>query len=130
MSRSPSRDGKHFGSLSAAARHVTGAASINGFLWAGLIKTGGPAAKAGKPAEAPIGNGNDLGTPEGQRAALAAAGIAKRGRPVGKTADKASAQATPAATPTKPAKGTPEQIASAAKARAARAAKKADRTAR
>gem|GEM_PF-4680471 len=123
-------DGKHFDSLSAAARHVTGAASINGFLWAGLIKSGRPAAKAAKPADAPIGNGNALGTPEGQRAALAAAGLAKRGRPVGKTTGKPSDDPTPSTAPSKPVKGTPEQVTSAAKARAARAAKKATRAAR
>ncbi len=35
-------------------------------------------AKAKKPAEPKIGNGNDLATAAGQRAALAAVGIAKK----------------------------------------------------
>ena len=123
-------DGKHFESLSAAARHVTGAASINGFLFFNLVETDAAKPKAKKQGAAPIGNGNDLGTPEGQRAALAAVGIAKRGRPVGKTTSKANLVEPSTAAPSKPPKGTPEQAASAAKARAARAAKKAERTAR
>lgn len=99
-------DGKKFDSLSAAARHVTGAASINGFLFFGLTQpkpprdvkatptAAGPKdAKAKKPAEPKIGNGNDLATAAGQRAALAAVGIAKRGRPITKPRD--------ATTPTK-----------------------------
>ena len=86
--------GKVFGSLSAAARHVTGAASINGFLWAGLLardgKTatkdaetpkGGKAAKAKAPTAPKIGGEtNDFATPAGQRAALAAAGLAKKAK--------------------------------------------------
>jgi hypothetical protein len=99
-------DGKKFESLSAAARHVTGAASINGFLFFGLTQPKPPravtttpnatspmGAKAKKPAEPKIGNGNDLATAAGQRAALAAVGIAKRGRPITKPRD--------ATTPTK-----------------------------
>ncbi len=89
-------DGKKFDSLSAAARHVTGAASINGFLFFGLTqpkptREGKPAAtpkdaKAKKPAEPKIGNGNDLATLAGQRAALAALGLAKE--PAAKSATK------------------------------------------
>lgn len=83
-------DGKTFTSLSAAARHVTGAASINGFLWAGLTGTkaapspkgaapnGGKAAKTKASAAPKIGGEtNDFATPAGQRAALAAAGVTK-----------------------------------------------------
>lgn len=47
--------GKTFGSLSALARDVTGAKSINGFLWAGLIKrpaTAKPATPKTKKAKA------------------------------------------------------------------------------
>ena len=121
--------GKVFGSLSAAARHVTGAASINGFLWAGLLARDAKATKTPKPATPTLGSeAVDLSTPEGQRAALAAAGITKRGRPIGRTAPAATEPTAPA--PEKPLKGTPAQAASAAKARAARAAKKAERTAR
>ena len=84
-------DGKTFTSLSAAARHVTGAASINGFLWAGLIvREAKPASKDAKPAAATPGDENDLSTPEGQRSALRAAGLVKTPR------------------------GTPDQVASAA----------------
>ena len=96
-------DGKKFESLSAAARHVTGAASINGFLFFGLTQPKPPRAvattptatsrkdaKAKKPAEPKIGNGNDLATAAGQRAALAAVGIAKRGRPITKPRDAAA----------------------------------------
>lgn len=99
-------DGKVFGSLSAAARHITGFASVNGFLWAGLIaRDPKPAKKKPMKTAAPAPKTDDshpnaLGEPAAQRAALKAAGIAKAP------------------------KGTPEQIASAAKARAARAAKK------
>lgn len=84
--------GKVFSSLSAAARHVTGAASINGFLWAGL--TGATAARKTPPAKpakakptsaAPGVTANDLATAEGQRAALAAAGIGRRGAKPSKT---------------------------------------------
>lgn len=84
-------DGKKFESLSAAARHVTGAASINGFLFFGLTHpkpsravattstaTSPKGAKAKKPTEPKIGNGNDLATAAGQRAALAAVGLAKK----------------------------------------------------
>jgi hypothetical protein len=127
--------GKIFGSLSAAARHITGAASINGFLWAGLLARGTKAAKTTKPATPSLGSDAvDLSTPEGQRAALAAAGITRRGRPIGKPRGDGidpTATTEPATTvEPKPRKGTPEQAASAAKARAARAAKKAERTAR
>lgn len=84
-------DGKKFDTLSAAARHVTGAASINGFLFFGLTQPKPP--RAGKPAATPkdakgkkaaepkIGNGNDLATLAGQRAALAALGLAKEPAP-------------------------------------------------
>ena len=95
-------DGKKFDTLSAAARHVTGAASINGFLFFNLIPTkparkAKPAtatksAKGKKSAEPKIGNGNDLGTLAGQRAALAAAGIARAGRPISKPRGDASAK--------------------------------------
>lgn len=84
-------DGKKFDSLSAAARHVTGAASINGFLFFGLTQpkphravtttptaTSPKGAKAKRPAEPKLGNGNDLATAAGQRAALAAVGLAKK----------------------------------------------------
>ncbi|MCC7139793.1 MAG: DUF2924 domain-containing protein [Planctomycetes bacterium] len=80
-------DGTRFDSLSAAARHVTGAASINGFLFFGLTGRGpAPRAmgatvvvqpKAKKPAAPKIGDGNELATAAGQRAALAAVGITK-----------------------------------------------------
>jgi hypothetical protein len=90
-------DGKKFDSLSAAARHVTGAASINGFLFFNLTQPKPPRegkptatpndAKGKKAAEPKIGNGNDLATLAGQRAALAAVGIAKRGRPITKPRD-------------------------------------------
>jgi len=84
-------DGQHFTSLSAAARHVSGAASVNGFLFFGLIQTprtakGTEAApKTAKPVEPKIGGDtNEVATPAGQRAALAAAGLVKRGRPITK----------------------------------------------
>jgi len=127
--------GRVFSSLSAAARHITGAASINGFLFAGLVARDAKAAKTPKPATPTLGaEAADLSTPEGQRAALAAAGITKRGRPIGKprgdgTDPTATTEPTPPAAP-KPRKGTPAQAASAAKARAARAAKNAERAAR
>ena len=98
-------DGKKFDSLSAAARHVTGAASINGYLFFGLTHPKPPravattptatspkGAKAKKPTEPKIGDGNDLATAAGQRAALAAVGIAKRGRPITKPRDAASSK--------------------------------------
>lgn len=86
-------DGKHFDSLSAAARHVSGAASINGFLFFNL--TDSPtrkaksaetvAPKAAKPVEPKIGGDtNEVATPAGQRAALAAAGLVRKGRPISK----------------------------------------------
>jgi len=89
-------DGKRFDSLSAAARHVTGAASINGFLFFGLVQpkrragatAGAPRdAKSKKPVEPKVGDGNDIGTAAGQREALAAVGLAK----------KSAAKSTPSA---------------------------------
>ncbi len=85
-------DGQHFDSLSAAARHVSGAASINGFLFFGLLQTPSKAKdaeeatpKAAKRVEPKIGGeSNAVATPAGQRAALAAAGLVKRGRPISK----------------------------------------------
>lgn len=47
--------GKTYGSLSALARDVTGAKSINGYLWAGLVKrpaTAKPATPKAKKAKA------------------------------------------------------------------------------
>jgi hypothetical protein len=84
-------DGEAFTSLSAAARHVTGAASINGFLWAGLAgkRPAAPSKPSTPTPPSTTGGANDLATPAGQRAALAAAGITKRGRPIGRTADRA-----------------------------------------
>ena len=95
--------GESFRSLSALARRITGFAAVNGLLWFQLTGSDNakPAPKDKKPAATTTSGGvNDLASTEGQRAALKAAGLAK----------------TP--------KGTPEQIASAAKARIARAAKK------
>lgn len=85
-------DGTHFDSLSAAARHITGAASINGYLFLGLVNTPRKAkrvetapVKVTKPVEPKIGgDSNAVATPAGQRAALAAAGLVKRGRPISK----------------------------------------------
>src|SRR5262245_19145085 len=81
--------GETFTSISALAKKASGAASINGFLWAGLVNRPEPAAKAtAKTAKAKASamvDGIDLATPQGQRAALAAAGIGKRkGRPISK----------------------------------------------
>ena len=82
-----------FSSLSALARSVTGAASMNGYLWAGLDKievSPTVTVEAPKPAvvekpkkAAPVkpvdpkigGETNEIGTPDGQRAALREAGI-------------------------------------------------------
>ena len=81
-------DGTRHDSLSAAARAVTGAASINGFLWFGLTKprvaAPKPAPTAPKDAAAKVGNGNDIGTAAGQREALAALLGKKPGRPISK----------------------------------------------
>ncbi len=90
--------GKVFSSLSAAARHVTGAASINGFLWAGLTGGATPPRTRGAKKSAPVdakaasATANALATEEGQRAALAAAGIAKKGRPISKPRTHATAK--------------------------------------
>jgi len=95
--------GEAFTSLSALAKKASGAKSINGYLWAGLA--GRPAAATGRadmkpvekgakgrnPAEPKIGDGNDLATPAGQRAALAAAGI---GKPKGAKAKKPATKET------------------------------------
>jgi hypothetical protein len=86
-------DCKLFSSLSAAARHITGAASINGFLWAGLVARDAKPVKtkATKPAAtAATGDDPDLSTPEGQRAALAAAGITKKPKTVKPSTRKAA----------------------------------------
>lgn len=85
-------DGKKFDSLSAAARAVTGAKSINGFLFFGLVParstaakpTTAKGAKVEKPLEPKAGNGNDIGTAAGQREALAALLGKKPGRPISK----------------------------------------------
>lgn len=87
-------DGTKFDSLSAAARAVTGAASINGFLWFGLTgsrparvtpaTTTRSTKRAKKPDEPKIGHGNEIGTPAGQREALEAVLGKKPGRPISK----------------------------------------------
>lgn len=71
-------DGKPFSSLTAVAKEITGAKAINGFFWFGLAPRAvaraemKPVEKKGKKPAAPkVGNGNDIGTAEGQRAALA-----------------------------------------------------------
>lgn len=81
-----------FTSLSALARAATGAASINGFLWAGLsapTPTAAAAAEAPKAADATVekksvpatekigGESNAIGEAAGQREALRAAGIVR-----------------------------------------------------
>lgn len=75
-------DGTAFKSLSAAARHVTGAKSINGYLWLHLTdrKVAKHLSERGAPKapEAKAGDGNDLATAAGQRAALEAAGLTKQ----------------------------------------------------
>ncbi len=83
-------EGKTYTSLSALAREITGAASINGYLWLGLTGAKQPAPKAtsatkpgkgAKPTEPKIGgSSNDVATPAGQRAALAAAGLVKKAK--------------------------------------------------
>ena len=83
-------DGTRHDSLSAAARAVTGAKSINGFLFFDLVPTkpaapaNPKAAKGRKPAEGKVGDGNDIATPAGQREALAALLGKKPGRPISK----------------------------------------------
>ena len=80
--------GQKFKSLSAVAKAATGFPSVNGFAYFSLLPTSvaaapgtakGKAAKAKAPAAPKIGGeANEIGTPAGQRAALAAAGIAKK----------------------------------------------------
>src|SRR5262245_30709030 len=78
--------GKPYTSLSAVAKEASGFASVNGYLFFDLIPkavkpvaTLAPKAKGRKPAEPKIGGeGNAIGTAAGQRAALAAAGVAKK----------------------------------------------------
>lgn len=67
-------DGEIFKSVSGAAKKASGAKTVDGFLWWRLNPKDAKPAKASEPK---IGNGNDLATPEGQRDALAAAGVAK-----------------------------------------------------
>jgi hypothetical protein len=120
-------DGREFRSLSAAAQHATGAKAINGFLFWNLIPGKATTPRAASAERAPRGkkrpdapkiggDGNDVATPEGQRAALREAGLSK--------------PATDSPAPAKPTRGTPEQVSSIAKARAARAAKVAARKAK
>ena len=81
-------NGTTYRTLSAAAKAASGFASVNGYLFFQLIPnrkptTGGAAPKGtgrkGAKASAPV-DGIDFSTPEGQRVALAAAGITtKRG---------------------------------------------------
>jgi hypothetical protein len=92
-------DGRAFNSLSAAARHVTGAASINGYLFFRLTSgtaTSKPTATATKKHAAPpaekVGEGNSLGTLAGQREALRSAGI------VGKSSTKTPASKSKSST--------------------------------
>jgi hypothetical protein len=77
--------GKNYRSLSAVAKDAFGQPSINGFLAFGLVSRG-PAKE--KRAAAPKTKGpkvgcetNEIGTDAGQRAALEAAGIAKKRAP-------------------------------------------------
>ena len=104
--------GKSYGSLSSAAKAVSGYPSVNGFLFFGLIPGARPTPaatptgrKAKKATESKIGgDSNEIGTPAGQRAALVAAGLAKgdapktpakkRGRPIRKPATRAPSQDT------------------------------------
>lgn len=81
--------GKTYSSLSAIASELL-ECPVNGPLWFGLREKRDAAqtvaksaeslksAKAKKPAEPKIGTGNELATAAGQRAALAAVGIAKK----------------------------------------------------
>jgi hypothetical protein len=70
-------DGKPYASLSSVAKAASGFPSVNGFLFFGLI--GRKPAKAKDAKASAAVDGLDLATPAGQRAALAAAGIAKKG---------------------------------------------------
>ncbi len=83
--------GTTFKSLSALAKEASGFASVNGFLFFGLIpreaakdkpaKETPAKTKGAKPATVKIGGeSNEVATPAGQRAALAAAGLTKKAK--------------------------------------------------
>ena len=88
--------GKPFPSLSAVAREIIGGAQVNGFRWFGLAArpatkpspaNSTKSTKRAKAKKVPTanepkigGDSNDFATPAGQRAALAAAGLAKNGK--------------------------------------------------
>ena len=78
--------GATYKSLSAVAKAASGFPSVNGFLFFGLIprepaKETPAKTKGAKPATAKIGGeSNEVATPSGQRAALAAAGLTKKSK--------------------------------------------------
>jgi hypothetical protein len=65
-------DGNVYTSVSGAAKAASGAKTVDGFVWWGLNAAADAKSKKAAKAKPPkIGNGNDIGTDAGQRAALA-----------------------------------------------------------